>query len=530
MINIYKKIKKINEYFIYDDDVNLFLKYNNKKFDKISKIETNEIILTELTSMQSSIIAISYYIRHFLKKKKYKVISFNPYKFKFRHKITFFLQKFFNSNLIKLYKSMRVENFMQISFSSNLKKKNIHKIKNIYNSLKSKKNLEDLMVDNTLLGDLIYDHFIVHEKIPTIDLKSKKFKFFFFEAMFTYYFWIDYLSNNNVKAINITHCCYLNGIICRIAIKRNIDVYLFASKSVFKISENNKFAWKSYQLEKNYFKHLSNQEKSLLLIKAKKQIDKRFSGEIGVDMAYSQKSAFNQSSNRAVLRKTNNRKVLICSHCFFDSVHAYGNNLFTDFYEWLETLGQLSNNTNYDWYIKTHPDINNYSLNIIEKFVKKYPKIILLNQNTSHLQIVNEGIDCVLTVYGSVGFEYAMLGVKVINASLNNPHIDYKFNFHPKSKKNYIEMINNLENLKININQDEILEYYAIRNLLDFSDWLFKNHSKMISDLGGYRGQFTNKVFRYWLEGANTVLDKEICDNIQNFIDTKNYKLTNLSI
>ena len=247
-------------------------------------------------------------------------------------------------------------------------------------------------------------------------------------------------------------------------------------------------------------------------------------------MAYSQKSAFNQSSNKAVLRKTNNLKVLISPHCFFDSVHAYGNNLFTDFYEWLKTLGKLSNNTSYDWYIKTHPDINNYSSNVIDDFIKQYPKIILLNKDTSHLQIVKEGIDCVLTVYGTVGFEYAMLGVKVINASLNNPHIDYKFNFHPKTKKNYIEMIKNLENLQIDINKDEILEYYVIRNLLDFNDWLFKNHSKMISDLGGYKGQFTNEVFRYWIEGTNTVLDKEICDNIKNFIYKKNYKLTNLSI
>ena len=78
------------------------------------------------------------------------------------------------------------------------------------------------------------------------------------------------------------------------------------------------------------------------------------------------------------------------------------------------------------------------------------------------------------------------------------------------------------------INKEDILEYYAIRNILNHTDWLFTNHSKMINDLGGYKGQFSNKVYQYWIEGKNSNLDKEICDNLSDFIYKNQYKLTNL--
>lgn len=528
MINLTLKVIKFFKNFENDKDIKNFIKINKKNFKNTSNIETNEIVLTELTNMQSSIIAISYYLRFFLNKKKYIIIAYNPFKLNLKNSISYKIQKFLNSNLFKIYKSMNVSQFMEINLFKIKKKIKINEIYNIYKSINSKQKLENLELDNILIGDLVYDHYLVFYKEPTIDLNSKKFKNFFFESIYTFYYWKLFIENNNIKAINITHCCYLNGIISRIASKKKIDVYLFSSKSVFHISENFPFAWKSYKIEKNYFNKLSIDKRKLLILSAQNQIDKRFKGEIGIDMSYSQKSAFSKSTSKNVIKKSDNLKILICSHCFFDSVHAYGNNLFTDFYEWMECLGKLSTQTNYDWYIKTHPDIIPYSYDIVKKFSQKYNKIKLLDKGTSHLQIVNEGINFVLTVYGTVGFEYAMLGIPVINASLNNPHSDYSFNIHPKSVSEYITILKNLEDIDLVINKEDILEYYAVRNILNYTDWLFTNHSKMINDLGGYKGQFSNKVYQYWIEGKNSNLDKEICDNLSDFIYKNQYKLTNL--
>ena len=38
----------------------------------------------------------------------------------------------------------------------------------------------------------------------------------------------------------------------------------------------------------------------------------------------------------------------------FDAPHAWGDLLFDDF-EWMDYLGKLSNELDYDWYIKLHP-------------------------------------------------------------------------------------------------------------------------------------------------------------------------------
>ena len=69
----------------------------------------------------------------------------------------------------------------------------------------------------------------------------------------------------------------------------------------------------------------------------------------------------------------------------------------------------------------------------------------ILNPNYSHKQIISEGIDFVITQHGSVGYEYAYLGIPVINSSINNPQISYKFNINPKSKLDFIKRVRNLK-------------------------------------------------------------------------------------
>ena len=73
-------------------------------------------------------------------------------------------------------------------------------------------------------------------------------------------------------------------------------------------------------------------------------------------MRYSSKSAYGEHKDERLLKESSRIKVFIALHCFFDSPHSYGCNLFPDFYEWLDFLGKISLETDYDWYMKTHPD------------------------------------------------------------------------------------------------------------------------------------------------------------------------------
>ena len=77
--------------------------------------------------------------------------------------------------------------------------------------------------------------------------------------------------------------------------------------------------------------------------------------------------------------------------------------------------------------------------------------IKMLKPNITHNQLIKNGIDIILTVYGSAAHEYAYKNKIVINASGKNPHSAYNFNLHCNSKKNYNRIIENLDNIKINI-------------------------------------------------------------------------------
>ena len=88
--------------------------------------------------------------------------------------------------------------------------------------------------------------------------------------------------------------------------------------------------------------------------------------------------------------------------------------------------------------------------------LKSNKHIKLLPNNLSNKQIVNEGIDVVLTVYGTVASEFPYFFVPVINAS-PNPHTGYNFSISLKILKQYKKLILNLHifcNLEKKINKN----------------------------------------------------------------------------
>ena len=79
-----------------------------------------------------------------------------------------------------------------------------------------------------------------------------------------------------------------------------------------------------------------------------------------------------------------------------------------------------------------------YTRQVVNRLIKD-SKIILLDSNISHNKIIKEiKIDCVLTVWGRIAHEYAFKNVPVINASENNIHSSFNFNFHARDINHYI--------------------------------------------------------------------------------------------
>jgi capsule polysaccharide export protein KpsC/LpsZ len=246
---------------------------------------------------------------------------------------------------------------------------------------------------------------------------------------------------------------------------------------------------------------------------------------VGVDMAYSTKSAYGASRHQRLIQASPRKKILIATHCFFDSPHSYGNNLFPDFYEWLEFLGQISECTDYDWYIKTHPDYLPGTREVIDGFLARFPKFTLLPADASHHQIIAEGIDFALTVYGTIAFEYAALGIPVINASLYNPHIAYDFNLHAKDVEDYRQLLMKLDQLTFSIDKQQVYEYYFMRHIFNTENLFFDSYSATVAELGGYDRQFSPEVYEKWLEEWRPEKHQAILAAVRNFVQSGDFRM-----
>ena len=269
------------------------------------------------------------------------------------------------------------------------------------------------------------------------------------------------------------------------------------------------------------FETLSKDDQNEAINWAKGRLKERLSGAIGIDMAYATKSAFTDKiASTPVTNKTNKIKILVATHEFYDSPNCYGGLLFMDFYEWLMFLAKVSSKTNYEWYIKTHPDVLPISKRIIKNIVDKNQNFNLVPAGTSFHQLANEDIEYVLTCYGSVGHECPLLGMKVINAG-NNPHMGYDFNWNPKTIEEYEDLLMNLPTLTKELKVDDIYEFYFMHNkktgIID--DWIFPSYYKMISDLTEKERNGTS-MFGYFLDTLSKDKHQKIISRMTDFIES----------
>ena len=505
-----------------------FIKHNKRIFPLAPALQRSggPVVLIEFNLMHSAQIAYSYLANVLAAESGAKIHAYLPRAhLSPMETLSFRLKNLLGFEAQGVYKSFGATDVFTITISSVQKEKAQRLFAEISEQVPDKKGLESLRIHGVWVGDLIYDTFLMRYRKPTIDISSVEFQNFLLESVELFVFWEDYLDRHDVKAVNVSHCVYNLAMPLRLAVERNIPVFQANATHVYRLSKSNYFAYNDFFYFRERFAALPEDVKKVGLAEAQRRIERRFAGEVGVDMAYSTKSAYGAARHAQLLRRSPRKKILIATHCFFDSPHSYGNNVFPDFYEWLDFLGQITEVTNYDWYIKTHPDVLPGTREIIDGFIAKYPKITLLPADASHLQIIAEGIDFALTVYGTIAFEYAALGIPVINNSLNNPHIAYNFNLHSKDVEDYRRLLLSLDRLDFKIDRQEVYEYYFMKNMYNTQDIFFNNYDATIKELGGYSAQFTDAIYEKWLAEWSPEKHHSIVAALQLFVRSGDFRM-----
>ena len=155
-------------------------------------------------------------------------------------------------------------------------------------------------------------------------------------------------------------------------------------------------------------------------------------------------SPFKKKRKINLIKNSKKIKILVATQCLIDSPHAFGNWFFSDFVDWLEYLGRISEKTNYEWYIKPHPNNLRRNKEFIDYYLKKYPKFKLVPPNTSHYSLKNK-IDFVFTNWGNIAMDLALLDIKVLNTHQNGRFSSFNFNINSNTFKEYNSKILNLK-------------------------------------------------------------------------------------
>ena len=512
----FKKIKKfILDNTIYRKHQIEYLNHINKIFKNNSLDNNQNLILLEYYPSWSSIIFFTYLISILKKKYNARIVLYLPispnklkiifYNILLKFKLSHFKLLSFYSN-----ENLLIPNLSEINAST----KYLKKLK----SIKKKTDILGLKFEGIKIGDLLYDSYLRKYNAHTIDLKSDEFRNFFIYFSKLFIFWFKYIKKNKVKSVIASHPVYENAVPLRISYSlKNKDT--FTASTHFTYRHSLKHPSIEYNV-KNRFNKLNKNEKKRGLKISKINLIKKFKGTETMDTLLGERTPITQKINEKKINTSNNN-ILIAIHSFSDAPHVFGNSVFEDHYEWLRFLGnETKKNTKFNWLLKVHPIFYDKEISVVNKILKDFPHIKILSKNTTNEELINKGVKFVLSVYGSVTYEYAYFGIPSILATINHPYKKYKFLKDARNKQEYKKIINNLENLKFSFSRDEVIEYYYMRFVR--VNKLFKNYANTVKTLGN---EFASPmIYKCWLNEFTIKKDAKIKRKLNSYMASKNYR------
>ena len=260
-----------------------------------------------------------------------------------------------------------------------------------------------------------------------------------------------------------------NFIHCRIPIafahKYNIPVYIVKRKFIENKVWFQKVPKDIFCIPNGYvYSELKNQidikmTKEKKILKAKELFEGRYKFKNNYNLRFKyhlEKNMYNE--NNEVLNTKLNKRAIIFAHDFTDGILRYNNNIFTDYYHWLDFICFHANQSRFEFFIKEHPNSNKLSSKVFTEIVRKYNNIQILNKNCGLNFFINNKFDFLFTMHGTCVHEFAYHNIIPI---VSSDHQAELFNIAIKAKsqedlKNYIV---NLDKINFQISNEKVLEY-----------------------------------------------------------------------
>jgi hypothetical protein len=283
----------------------------------------------------------------------------------------------------------------------------------------------------------------------------------------------SYFKKNKVIAVFLTHTVFTYyGILCRVADRHGVKIFRGGQRylndrlqaSIINVAgphffQENPPPWKYSEI----FRSLGLAEREAAVLKGKGLLVSWLGGrtaEIGGRMPGRKTPSWKmEASGQPVFASNDRPNIVIMLNCFFDSPHFYRHSLFVDFFEWLRFTLTTARETDYNWYLKSHPNAMDGNEIAIAKVLKLFPEVGFIDgKKVSNGQLLNEGLNAVFSVHGTALHEFPYLGVPAVSAG-DNACANYNFCYQPATLAEYEALVRSAGSLKCPTNLEEMGEF-----------------------------------------------------------------------
>lgn len=323
---------------------------------------------------------------------------------------------------------------------------------------------EALRIGGIQCGDLILDSYLRFRPSPRIHLDDGFVLYLLWQAHRDVRRARRYFRSERPQLYLASYTTYIqHGVAARVALQEGTRVVSFGNFQEFGklLSVDDSFHTRHPVNYRRDFDRLPNGE--ALFDEARRQLELRLSGSIDSATSYMGASAYKATTDAVPDVRD---AVVIFLHDFYDSPHVYADMVFADFWDWICFTIETLQATSIKFLVKPHPNQIALSDSVIEELKQRFPGLELISPAVTNRQLVDAGMACAVTVYGTIAHEMAYLGVPSIGCA-RHPHVAFDFCATARDRAGYADLLRRA----LHLPHDEAdmrrqaLQFYVMHNL-----------------------------------------------------------------
>jgi len=339
------------------------------------------------------------------------------------------------------------------------------KSKDLWLHLQGQGDQPSLQIEGIEVADLLVDSYLRFRPSPNFEADDAFVRRLIWQALRDIRVAHRYFGQTKPRWYLSSYATYLeHGIAVRVALQHQVPVWTFGNFNEFgkRLSNEDSFHTANFSRYRTSFAELDDQHEKLLA--AQKVLDKRLTGGIDAATSYMRHSAYGRTD--VVLPPALDGAVVVFLHDFYDSPHVYPELVFQDFWRWICFTIEVLQQASIPFFLKPHPNQIALSDEVLATLRNKFPSLRWIDSGVNNVQLVQAGIVCGVTVYGTVAHELAYLGVPSIGCA-RHPHHTFDFCRTARNRDEYATMLRTFTVLPVSKEEmkQQALAFFYMHNL-----------------------------------------------------------------